>query len=44
LIAVATFLPSLNNGYVVNWDDSYYVLGNKLIRGLTFDSPRKIFT
>jgi len=43
-VTTAAFLPCLNNGYVSNWDDSHYILGNRLIKDLTFANLKGIFT
>lgn len=44
LVTAVAFIPCLNNGYVVNWDDSHYLLDNGLIKNLTFANLKGIFT
>jgi tetratricopeptide (TPR) repeat protein len=43
LLTLIVLLPNLNNGWV-NWDDPDYVLNNALIRPLSVDNVKTIFT
>ncbi|MDP2940885.1 MAG: tetratricopeptide repeat protein, partial [Candidatus Omnitrophota bacterium] len=43
VITSAAFLPSLKNGFV-NWDDDVYVTENPLIKTLSWQNTRVIFT
>jgi len=43
IIVFSAFLPSLKNGFL-NWDDDIYVTDNPLIRQLSLESIKRIFT
>jgi len=43
IIVSALFLPSLKNDFV-NWDDDRYVIENTLIRAISFENLKNIFT
>ncbi|MDD4908320.1 MAG: hypothetical protein PHJ00_04590 [Candidatus Omnitrophica bacterium] len=44
LITFASFLPTLNNGFVRGGDDNNYVIGNSLIRDLSWPGIKNIFS
>ena len=43
LLTFIVFWPSLQNGFT-NWDDTYYVTQNTLIKSLSFEHLKDIFT
>ncbi|MGB1205691.1 MAG: tetratricopeptide repeat protein [Chitinophagales bacterium] len=43
LLTFVAFWPSLQNGFT-NWDDTYYVTQNTLIKSLSFEHLKGIFT
>jgi tetratricopeptide (TPR) repeat protein len=44
VITLVTYLISLTNGFVANWDDGGYILENKVIRALNATNLKIIFT
>lgn len=44
IITAGSFLPSLFNNFVDGWDDDEYVLDNKIITRISFDTVKAIFT
>jgi len=44
VITLVTYLISLSNGFVANWDDGGYILDNKVIRALNSSNLKLIFT
>ena len=43
LVSAVTFSPVLSNGFT-NWDDPVYILNNPLLRDLSGEGFRKIFS
>lgn len=43
LLTITIYLPALNNGFLVNWDDDIYILDNIHIRALNLDLFRWAF-
>lgn len=43
VVVTFSFYPSLKN-YFVNWDDNMYLLTNSLVKNLSSDNVKKIFT
>lgn len=44
LITFFVFSNSLSNGFVINWDDDGYIINNPLIKNLSLESIKNIFT
>jgi len=43
ILALITFAPALNNGFV-NWDDPIYILNNELVHELSWSNVQQIFS
>jgi len=43
VVTLSAFIPSLKNGFT-NWDDDILLTGNKLIRNLSWQGLREVFT
>ncbi len=44
LITAIVFSNSIDNGFIINWDDDGYILNNPLIRDLSWNGIKTIFT
>jgi protein O-mannosyl-transferase len=44
IVSFAIYWPALGHDFLINWDDSQYLLENPVIRGLTLDHLRSAFT
>ena len=42
--SIAVFWPALGHRFLINWDDSQYVVDNAVIKGLTLDHIQSAFT
>jgi protein O-mannosyl-transferase len=44
IASLAVFSPALRHSFLINWDDSQYVVGNSLVHGLTLENIKGAFT
>ncbi len=44
VITLAVFWPALGHDFLINWDDRQYILENYVIKGLTTDHLKSVFT
>jgi protein O-mannosyl-transferase len=44
IASLAVFSPALRHSFLINWDDSQYVVGNSIVHGLTLENIKGAFT
>lgn len=43
LASFSIFWPALGHKFLINWDDSQYVVSNSIVHGLTFENIKAVF-